>query len=165
LILGLGLAAAPLLAQPASEDWRPFTGTWTLSGKRQTLPTEKVRDASIVQLSGALLITGPGDLGRGLLGKVIGFDDGGLLMAGRVLFTDAHGDRIFCVLKAEPLDVGRKATVTITGGTGRYADLEGAFTFVWQYVVSDGKEDLNIRAVQVEGRTRHSQASHREVLR
>ena len=140
--------------QPAADGWRPFTATWTLSGQRYFLPTEGERPASIVTLSGPLVITKGEGLGRGLLGQWIGFDDGGSLIAGRVLFTEEHGDRIFCTLKAEPIGTGRHATVTITGGTGRFAGLEGTFSFTWQYVVGAEGDEVSGRAVDIEGRTR-----------
>lgn len=140
--------------QPAAEGWRPFTATWTLSGQRYLLPTEGERPASIVNLSGPLTVTSGEGLGHGLLGQWIGFDDGGALLAGRVVFTNEHGDRIFCTLKAEPMGTGRRATVTITGGTGRFAGLEGAFSFAWQYVVEEEGDEISGRAVDLEGRTR-----------
>jgi hypothetical protein len=145
--------------QPAPDGWRPFRAAWTLSGQRSLLPTEGERPASIVHLTGPLTLTSGEGLGRGLLGEVIGFDDGGTLLAGRAVFTDDRGDRIFCVLEAEPIGAGRKATATIKGGTGRFAGLEGAFTFAWQYVVDPESGEVDMRAVNVEGRTRLSAAS------
>jgi len=148
--------------QPASDGWRPFTATWTLSGQRYLLPTEGERPASIVTLSGPLTITSGQGLGRGLLGQVIGFDDGGALLAGRAVFTDEHGDRIFCTLKAEPIGTGRRATATITGGTGRFAGLEGSFSFSWQYVVGAEGDEFSGRAVNIEGRTRRGPSNRNE---
>jgi len=153
-------AAAALLApnawgQPMTPGaWRPFTATWTLSGQRTLLPTEGDRPASVVHLTGPLTITSGERLGRGLLGEVIGFDDGGKLLAGRAVFTEEHGDRIFCTLTAEPIGTGRLATATITGGTGRFTSLEGKFTLAWQYVLDTEGGQVSVRAVNVEGRTR-----------
>jgi len=153
-------AAAALLAPNASGQpmtpgaWRPFTATWTLSGQRTLLPTEGDRPASVVHLTGPLTITSGERLGRGLLGEVIGFDDGGKLLAGRAVFTEEHGDRIFCTLTAEPIGTGRLATATITGGTGRFTSLEGKFTLAWQYVLDTEGGQVSVRAVNVEGRTR-----------
>jgi len=140
--------------QPAADGWRPFTATWTLSGERSLLPTEGERPASIVHLTGPLTITSGEGLGRGLLGEVIGFDDGRTLLVGRAVFTDERGDRIFCALRAQPIGTGRRATATITGGTGRFARLEGTFSFAWQYVVDEESGEVNLRTVNVEGRTR-----------
>ena len=157
---GLLVSAAALLVpwargqQPAPEGWRPFTATWTLSGDRTLLPTEGERAASIVHLTGPLTLSSGEGLGRGLLGEVIGFDDGDRLLAGRSVFTDEHGDRIFCTVSAQPIGTGRLATATITGGTGRFSGLEGKFTLAWQYVVDAEGGQISGRAVNVEGRTR-----------
>ena len=43
---------------------------------------------------------------------------------------------------------------TITGGTGRYAGLEGEFSFTWQYVVSAEDGAFQGRAVGLKGRVR-----------
>jgi hypothetical protein len=149
-----GLVPAAPGQQAASEGWRPFTAVLTLLGQRQLLATEGERPASIVHLSGPLTLTGGEGLGRGLLGEMIGFDDGKTLLVGRAAFTDEHGDKIFCALKAEPIGTGRRATATITGGTGRFAGLQGTFSFAWQYVVNEESGDIALRAVNVEGRTR-----------
>ena len=149
-----GLVPGARGQQTAADGWRPFTAAWTLSGQRSLLPTEGDRPASIVHLTGTLTLTSGEGLGRGLLGEVIGFDDGAALLAGRAVFTDEHGDRIFCLLAAEPIGNGRKATATIRGGTGRFAGLEGSFSFAWQYVVDAGSGEVDLRSVNVEGRTR-----------
>jgi hypothetical protein len=104
-------------------------------------------------------------LGRGFLGEVVAFDDGAALLVGRAVFTDEKGDRIYCSLKAEPIGTGRKATGTITGGTGRYAGLDGTFTFAWQYVVDAGAEEISGRISNIEGRTRTASSPGREVPR
>lgn len=148
-----GLASAAPGQQPAADGWHPFTATWSLSGQRDVVVTEGERLASIVHLKGPLTLTSGEGLGRGFLGDVIGFDDGGMLLAGRAVFTDQRGDRIYCRLRAEPIGNGRSATATITGGTGRFAGIEGSFSFAWQYVVEDGGE-VSLRTVNIEGRTR-----------
>jgi hypothetical protein len=150
----LGLVPGAPGQQPASDGWRSFTATWTLSGQRQVVATEAERPASIIHVTGPLTVTGGQGLGRGFLGEVIGFDDGGTLLAGRAVFTDERGDRVFSTLKAEPIGNGRRATGTITGGTGRFAGLEGTFSFAWQYVVGSESGEIDLRAVDVEGRTR-----------
>ena len=77
LALAAGVfAAAARAGPPESDGWRPFTATWTLSGERTLLPAEGERPASIVHLTGPLTLTSGEGLGRGLLGEVIGFDDG-----------------------------------------------------------------------------------------
>ena len=150
----LGLVPGAPGQQPPADGGRPFTATWTLSGRRDVLATEGERSAAIVHLSGPFTILSGEGLGTGLLGEVIGFDDGGTLLVGRALFTDERGDRVYCTLTAEPIGQGRKASATITGGTGRFAGLQGSFSFAWQYVVDADGGEIGARAVNVEGRTR-----------
>ena len=85
---------------------------------------------------------------------MIGFDDGGTVLVGRAVFTDERGDKVFATLKAQPLGAGRTAAGTITGGTGRWAGLEGDFTFSWKFVVEAGDGDFQAMTVNVEGRAR-----------
>lgn len=150
----LGLVPAAPGQQSVSDGWRRFTATWTLKGQRETLDTGAERPSSIIHLSGPLTMTSGRELGRGLLGEVIGFDDGAALLVGRAVFTNESGDKIFCDLRAEPIGTSRKATATITGATGRFAKLEGEFSFTWQYVLDSGSGEVDLRAVNVEGRTR-----------
>jgi len=163
------ILAAPLLSaraeQPAPDGWRPFKATWTLSGTRQLLPTEGARSAAIVHVTGPLAITSGEGLGRGFLGEVIFFDDGGALLVARGVLTDERGDQIYCAMKAEPIGAGRKATGTITGGTGRHAGLEGTFTFSWQYVVAPESGEISGRIANIEGRTRTASSPGRAVPR
>jgi hypothetical protein len=150
----LGLVPGAPAQQSASDGWHRFTATWTLKGQRQTLDTGADRPSSIVHLIGPLTLTSGQGIGRGLLGEVLGFDDGAALLAGRAVLTNERGDRIFCDLRAEPIGASRRATATITGGTGRFAKLQGDFSFTWQYVVDSGGGEVDLRAVDVEGRTR-----------
>ena len=150
----LGLVPGAPGQQSGSDGWRRFTATWTLKGQRQTLDTGAERLSSIVHLTGPLTLTSGKELGRGLLGEVIGFDDGAALLVGRAVFTNERGEKIFCYLRAEPIGNSRRATATITGGTGRFAKLEGEFSFTWQYVVDSGGGEVDLRAVDIEGKTR-----------
>jgi hypothetical protein len=153
----LGLVPGAPAQQPAPADgWRPFTATWALKGERQFLETEGGRPGSIVHLTGTLTPTSGEGLGAGLYSELIGFDDGGDLLVGRVLFIDSKSDRIYATIKAEPIGNGRKATATITGGTGRHAGLTGEFSFAWQYVVDAGGGEISLRSVNVRGHTRQA---------
>jgi len=151
----VGLLALPVEGEPPSADgWRPFAATWTLTGHREVLPTEGGRPASVVVLSGPLTLTSGEGLGRGLLGQIIGFDDGGATLVGRAVFTDEHGDHIYATVSAQPLGGGRKATATLTGGTGRFAGIEGSFSFSWEYVLHPESGDVDGRITDLQGRTR-----------
>ncbi len=141
---------------PSPDSWRPFEGTWSASGRRQTLATEAGGMAAIVEVSGAIsLATGEG-LSRGFRGEVIGFDDGQGLSAGRSVWTDERGDKLFSRIKGESMQTGKRFVGAITGGTGRYAGLEGEYSFTWQYVVSAGDGVIQGRAVGLVGRVRRA---------
>lgn len=140
--------------QPSTE-WRDFAATWSLAGRRHTIP-QALGTAAIVDLSGALVVTGGAALGRGFRGEVIGFDNGEGVSAGRAVWTDERGDRVFSRLTGEAIGGGRRITGTITGGTGQYAGLEGEFTFTWQYVLAGEDDRIQGRAGDVTGRVRRA---------
>jgi hypothetical protein len=151
LVLDAGTAAH---GQPSTE-WRDFAATWSLAGRRHAIPQAQAA-AAIVELSGAFVVTGGVALGRGFRGEVIGLDDGEGASVGRAVWTDERGDRVFSRLTGEAIGGGRRVTGTITGGTGRYAGLEGAFTFTWQYVLAGEGDRIQGRASDVVGRVRRA---------
>jgi len=70
------------------------------------------------------------------------------------VWTDARGDRIFSVLKGEPLQTGRRIVATIADGTGAYAGVTGEYALTWQYVVSGEDDVVQGRTVDLTGRFR-----------
>lgn len=156
LLAAAGVAATLLASAAAAEEWRPFSATWALAGKRTSLPTEGARRAAIVRATGSFVVTKGDVVGRGFFGELIGYDDGGTLLVGRAVFTDEKGEKVFATLKAQPLGTGRTAAATITGGTGRWAGLEGEFTFAWKVVVESGEDDFDAMTLNVEGRARRA---------
>ena len=162
------LAAATLVASAAAgnrpalvadTDWRPFSGSCSASGRRDTLPTENNGVAALVRLSGAVVIAAGSGLTSGFRGEAIGFNDGRERGEGRAVWTDARGDRIFSALAVEPLAAGRRVTATITGGSGRYRGITGDYALTWQYVVDAGDETLQGRTIDLTGRFRLAEAS------
>jgi hypothetical protein len=139
-------------ANPAAV-WRTFAGSWSARGQRQLIPTGAGHSAAIVRLSGAVVLATK-DLGGGLLGEAIAFDDGQSLSVGRAVWTDTRGDRIFSELKGEPVATGRRVVGTITGGTGQYAGAIGDYSLTWQYVAADLDDVVQGRAVDLRGRLR-----------
>ena len=139
---------------PAGE-WTAFEGSWSATGERHTLPTEGNRAAAVVRLSGSVVLTAHGGLGRGFRGEAIGYDDGHAASVGRWMWTDDRGDRIFGELKGEPIATGRRTVGAVSGGTGRYAGLTGEFELTWQYVVSDGAT-VQGRTTALKGRFRRA---------
>jgi hypothetical protein len=153
-----GLAPTGAGEEPASAtEWRVFAGTWSAAGRRQEVAVEGGRRAAVVEASGAVVLTDPGGLSRGFHGRVIGFDDGEGVSLGRCVWEDESGDRLFSRLRGEPLETGRRFFGTITGGTGRYASLEGEYSLTWQYVVATEDGRLQGRAVDLKGRVRPSE--------
>jgi hypothetical protein len=53
---------------------------------------------------------------------------------------------------------GRRITGTLTGGTGRYAGLEGDYSFVWQYFVAGEGSTIQGRSIELKGRVRAREA-------
>ena len=156
---GLALALASLVPAAAGQGaapagWKAFEGSWSVSGKRSTVPIEGGATAAVVEVSGAVVLTSGEGLSRGFRGEVIGFDDGQGVSLGRTVWTDEHGDRLFSRLKGEPIETGRRIVGTITGGTGRYAGLEGDYSFTWKYVLSAEDGAIQGRAARLEGRVR-----------
>jgi hypothetical protein len=154
-LVGLGGGALVAVQEPAPA-WRPFTGTWSASGRRQTLAASGDALAAVVEVAGAVAITDGEGLSRGFQGQAVGFDDGEGVSLGRAVWTDERGDRVFSRLRGEPLQTGRRLTGTITGGTGRYADLEGEYSLTWQYLLAGEGDAIEGRAVGLSGRIRNA---------
>lgn len=151
-------ARQPPPAPAAGQGWRTFEGTWSAGGSRHTLPTELGEDAAIIQVSGAVVLSVDGGLGRGFHGRAIGFADGAGSRTGRAVWTDERGDRIFSTFAGGPLATGERFTGTITGGTGRFAGATGVYSFTWQYVVRTDDGAIQGRAVELNGRVRRGAA-------
>ena len=150
-----GLALAWQVREPVTAgEWRTFRGSWSASGDRRTLATESGRLAAVIQMSGNVVVTAGDGLSRGFRGEAIGFDDGVSASAGRAVWTDERGDRIYSTIAGETIGTGRRVAGTITGGTGRYAGIMGEYRLTWQYVVLAEETAIQGRAVDLEGRFR-----------
>jgi hypothetical protein len=158
--LALALATAGGAQEAASADgWRTFEGSWSVSGRRSTLAVEAGAEAAVVELKGAVALTRGDGLARGFYGQAIGFDDGQGASVGRAVWTDERGDRVYSRLEGEPLQAGKRIVGTITGGTGRYAGLEGEYSLAWQYVLPGDDGVIQGRAVRLQGRVRRAEAA------
>jgi hypothetical protein len=116
------------------------------------LPTEAGVSALTIQLSGAVSIRTGSGLSRGFRGEVLGFDDGTGLAAGRAVWTDERGDRIFSVLQGDVLAAGtRQMRAIITGGSGRYAGFTGEYEFTWRHLIAVDNAQVNGQAVNLRG--------------
>jgi hypothetical protein len=157
----LALAIAAACAQPAKQpgaavpagEFRSFEGNWSAAGERRTLDIGPDGQASILDLSGSILLTGERGLGAGFQARAITFSDGTAASVGRAEWTDERGDRIFSELRGAPVATGRHIIGTITGGTGRWSGISGEYGFEWKWVIeTDGR--VQGRAVGLRGRAR-----------
>jgi hypothetical protein len=139
---------------PPADEWRTIEGGWSASGQRRTLPTDGARNASMAYLSGAVVLTAAAGTSRGFQGEVIAFDDGAGVSVGRAVWTDERGDRIFSRLNGDAMRTKRRIVGAITGGTGRYAGIEGEYAFEWQYLVQGEDGAVQGHAVGLKGRFR-----------
>jgi hypothetical protein len=144
--------AGVTLASAAQET--SFEGSWSATGRRHAVALEDGKEAAVVEISGAVVLTSGEGLSAGFRGEAIGFDDGEGLSLGRSVWTDENGDQLFSRLKGEPIETGRRIVGTITGGTGRYAGLSGEFSFTWRYVVPAEDGRIQGRAEDLSGRVR-----------
>jgi hypothetical protein len=140
-------------AQPAGE-WHTFEGTWSASGTRQTLNLEADHRALTFDLTGSMLLMGDRGIGVGFRAKAIGFSDSLTGMQGRCVWTDERGDKVYSELKGEWVGTGNRIVGTFLGGTGRFADITGEYSFQWVYVVESEDGSVSGRAVNLKGRAR-----------
>ena len=145
-----GPARGPEVTLTPGES-RAFTGTWSASGNRHTLQLGPGRRASVVSLTGSLLLTGRRGLGIGFQAEVVGMSDSLTGGQGRCVWTDERGEQIFSELRGGPVGTGNTFVGTIIGGTGRYAGLTGEYRFRWQYVIDSGDGVISGRTVDLEG--------------
>ena len=161
LVVMVGVAACgkepPRTERPPTGDgWHAFVGSWTASGTRHTLPLGGDHRASIVNVSGSMLLGGERSMGVGFLAEVIGLSDDVQGLVGYAVWTDERGDRVFSALKGQKVGTGNRITGTITGGTGRYDGVAGDYEFQWQYVIEAEEGTVQGRAIDLKGRFRRS---------
>jgi hypothetical protein len=150
-VLSARQAAAPAPA-PAADGWRTFEANWSATGERHTIPAPGGGTAGILRLSGALVLKSVDGLSRGFRAEAIGFDGGQGPGVGRAVWTDERGDRVFSDLVGQASAAGRRVTGTITGGTGRYAGITGAYSFTWDYLVAADDGRIHATTLSLTGR-------------
>ena len=114
---------------------RNFTGTWTVSGARQTLDMGPGRRVEAFRLGGSLMLTGEQRLGLGFRSDVIGLADSQTGLQGRSVWTDERGDQVFSTLSSATTGPGNVIQGRIVGGTGRFAGVSGDYSFKWHPLV------------------------------
>jgi len=146
---------APRSELPATGDgWHAFEGSWTATGTRHTLHLGGDHFASIVNVSGSMLLGGERNMGVGFRAEVIGLSDDVQGLVGHAVWTDERGEQVFSSLKGERVGTGNRITGTFTGGTGRYDGVSGDYEFQWQYVIEAEEGMIQGRAIGLKGRFR-----------
>jgi len=147
---------APEASKPAAVpgEWREFEGAWTAAGSRRTIPLGAGRRASIIDLRGTLLLSGPARPGVGFRAEVIGLVDSAMGLQGRSVWTDERGEQVFSELKGEGTAAENRITGTILGGTGRYAGVTGTYEFSWHFVIESEDGSIQGRTAGLKGRFR-----------
>jgi hypothetical protein len=141
-LVALALAAAacrPGVGSPtppaAPGEWRDFAGSWNAAGHRHTIPLGADRRGAIIDLSGTMLLAGPGRPGVGFRAEVVALADSATGLVGRSVWTDERGDQVFSELTGEGTAAHNHIAGTLLGGTGRYAGVTGTYEFSWHYVL------------------------------
>jgi hypothetical protein len=153
ILAACGSPSAPP-ASPGGDGWREFQGTWTAAGRRQSIPLGGERKASVADLTGSLLLTGPARPGVGFRAEAIVLNDTASGMVGRAVWTDERGDQVFSELRGEGTATGNRIAGTILGGTGRFAGATGAYEFSWRFVLEAEDGTVQGQSVGLTGRVR-----------
>ncbi|HOB52605.1 MAG TPA: hypothetical protein PK176_09450 [Acidobacteriota bacterium] len=157
VLLGSALLAGPVPADSSSAAAPAvvrFEGNWSASGTRQTLAMGPERTASILRLSGALVLDLHEGMSRGFRCETVSFFDGREQALGACVWTDERGDQVFSDFGARSASAGAHVTGSITGGTGRYAGLTGRYEFNWQFMLESPEGQIQGRAVGFKGEAR-----------
>ena len=146
--------SSPPALTPQPGGWHEFQGSWSAAGTVRTLPLGEAHAASLADLRGTLVLSGPSRPGVGFRGDAIAFTDTDSGMVGRAVWTDEHGDQVFSELRGGGPAKGSRVSGTFIGGTGRYAGATGSYEFTWQYVIAAEDGTVQGRAVGLAGRVR-----------
>ncbi len=147
-----GPSRTPTGSEPAASGWHDFQGSWIAAGTRHTISLGGDRRASVVDLTGSMLLAGPSRPDVGFRAQAIALNDSSSGMIGRAVWTDENGDQIFSELRGEGTRTGSHVTGKFVDGTGRYAGATGTYEFSWQYVLEAEDGTVQGRAVGLAGR-------------
>lgn len=149
-----GPSPPPPRVVPAEGGWYEFQGSWNAAGRRHTIALGGERKASLVNLQGSLLLSGPDRPAAGFRGEVIALSDTATGLVGRAVWTDEKGDSAYSEVRGEGTATGNRLTGTFVGGTGRFAGASGTYEFSWQYVLEGEDGAVQGRSVGLAGRVR-----------
>ena len=156
LLLGIVACSPPAPSAPAPSaasvqaQQRDFTGTWSLTGTRQTLDMGPDHRAEVFRLGGSLMLAGDNRPGLAFRSDIIGLRDTRTGMQGRSVWTDQRGDQVFSELRG-PGVAGQPVEGRFLGGTGRYAGVSGEYTFGLQSLVESEDASVSARVADLKG--------------
>jgi hypothetical protein len=130
---------------------RHFTGSWSITGNRQTLKMGPDHRAEIFRLGGSLMLAGDSRPGLAFRSDIIGLRDNQSGMQARSVWTDERGDQVFSELRGGAGGPGQLIEGRFVGGTGRYAGVRGQYTFKWRTLVESEDGSVSGRVVDLEG--------------
>jgi hypothetical protein len=133
-------------------EWLEFEGSWNAAGSRQTISLGAERRASILDLSGTMLLAGPKRPGVGFRSEVVALVDSDTGLVGRSVWTDERGDQVFSELQGEGTAERNRITGKFLGGTGRYVGATGSYEFSWEWVMEAEDGTIHGRAIELKGR-------------
>lgn len=149
-------ACRPATESPKSPgtpgEWLEFEGSWNAAGSRRTISLGAERRASILDLSGTMLLAGPKRPGVGFRSEVVALVDSDTGLVGRSVWTDERGDQVFSELQGEGTAERNRITGKFLGGTGRYAGATGSYEFSWEWVMEAEDGTIHGRAIELKGR-------------
>jgi hypothetical protein len=157
VLASCGAPPEPPAAAADAGGWHEFKGSWNASGSRRTIALGAERRASLLDLTGFLLLAGPSRPGVGFRAQVIGLADNATGLVGRAVWTDEHGDQVFSELRGQGTAAGNRITGTFLGGTGRYAGADGTYEFSWKYVLEAEDGTVQGSSEGLAGRVRAGQ--------
>ncbi len=145
-------AAPPALAASAAAPGQAlhFTGTGSVTGKRQTLAMGATHPAEVFRLGGSLMLSGDRRPGLAFRADLIGYHDGRRGMVGSGVWTDEQGDQVFSELRGSGT-AGALIEGRITGGTGRFAAASGNYRLHWRALVESEDGSVSGRLTDLEG--------------
>lgn len=153
-----GITCAPLSSRSQTPsgggEWHEFQGTCTAAGNRQVISLGGDRKASITDLTGSLVLSGPSRPAVGFGAEAIVFNDSLTGLVGRGVWTDEHGDKIFSELRGETTGLDHRLFGTFIGGSGRYAGATGSYEFAWRYLIEGEDGTVQGQCMGLKGRVR-----------
>ena len=156
-----GCSPAPQMSPAADvgSQWRQFEGTWTAAGNRQVIALGSERKASVANLRGSLLLSGPERPALGVRAEAVVFNDSATGMIGRAVWTDDRGDQAWSELRGEGTATGNRIAGTFIGGTGRFTGITGDYAFSWRFVLETEDGTVQGQSLGLKGRVRGGQAT------